>query len=77
MGLSLSLDTYVLKQDTYNHYCFVLRKGCKAIGLMCCVMRVKESSYTTSLKRMAFAAVFLAVAADCTAAHGKPLQGAI
>ncbi len=41
--------------------------GHKAIGPVCCAMHIKEPSYTYH-KEKGFAPVFLAVAAECTAA---------
>ncbi len=46
---------------------FILRMGFKAVGRVCCVMHVKEPSYTCC-KEKGFALVFLAVSAECAAA---------
>ena len=34
--------TLVSLSKTLNHNCFILRMGRKAVGLVCCVMHVKE-----------------------------------
>ncbi len=52
----------------------MFRMGRKAVGLVCCVMHVKEPSYTYR-KEKGFAPVFLAVAAECVAAPCKSVQG--
>ena len=43
---------------TLNHNCFVLRMGRKAVGSVCCVMRVKEPR-TLIVKKKGLAPVFL------------------
>ena len=43
---------------TLNHNCFVLRMGRKAVGPVCCGMRVKEPS-TLIVKEKGLAPVFL------------------
>ena len=43
---------------TLNHNCFVLRMGRKAVGLVCCVMHVKEPR-TLIVKEKGLAPVFL------------------
>ncbi len=73
VGSSPGLDTCVLISKTFNHDCFVLRMGRKAVGPMCCVMLVKEPS-DTYRKEKGSALVFLAVAAECSAAPCKSLQ---
>ena len=42
-----------------NHNCIVLRRGCKAVGPVCCVMHVKEPR-TLIVKEKGLAPVFLA-----------------
>ncbi len=44
--------------------------GCKTVGPVCSVMRLKEPSYTYREEKE-FAPVFLAVAVEC-AAHEQP-----
>ncbi len=70
-----SVLTLVSLSKTLNHYCFILRMGRKAVGLVCCVMHVEEPSYTYR-KEKGFAPVILAVAAECAAAPCKSVQGA-
>ncbi len=48
--------------------------GRKAVGPVCCVMHVKEPTYTYSEVKGFAPVLFLAVAAECTAAPCKPLQ---
>ena len=43
---------------TLNHNCFILRMGRKAVGLVCCVMHVKEPR-TLIVKEKGLAPVFL------------------
>ena len=43
---------------TFHHNCFVLRMGRKAVGLVCCVMYVKEPR-TLIVKEKGLAPVFL------------------
>ena len=51
--------TLVSLSKTLNHYCFILRMGCKAVGPVCCVMHVKEHRALIR-KEKGFALVFLA-----------------
>ncbi len=74
VGSSPGRDTCVLKKDSLNHYCYVLRMGCKAVGPVCCVMHVKEPS-TLIVKRRGSPLCFLVwLAAHCATAPCKPLH---
>ena len=52
---------------------FFIWIGCKVVGLKCCAMHMKETSYITNGW---FAPVFLAVAAEYAVAPCKPIYGA-
>ena len=42
MWVRIPAAALVSLSKTLNHNCFVLRMGRKAVGPVCCVMRVKE-----------------------------------
>ncbi len=50
-GFESRFVTLVSLSNTLNHDCFVLRMGRKAVGPVCCVTRVKESSALIEKRR--------------------------
>ncbi len=44
--------TLVSLSKTLKHYCFGFQLGLKAVGSVCCVMQVKEPSYTIAKRRV-------------------------
>ena len=69
--------TLVSLSKTLNHYCFILRMGCKAVGPVCCVMHVKEPSALIVKRRGSPRCFLVWLAADCATAPCKPLHGAM